>query len=274
VKPAVLRALILTILLVLISTQASAHDPIFGMGPHVLFKGGIETSLNLPVVKADKKQQFRPALELTYGITGDWSAGLEVPYAFNQVGNKTDQGLSDLSIFTKYRFWRKDSLGAQQSAAVLLKVKTSTGDETSELPVGTGTTDSILGLAYGYESRRWYRWASARYRRNGTNNSGFHRGNKLLLDFVAGIRPKLTSYTEPDTVLLLELNGELADPADINGTDLANTGGDQWFLSPGIFWTRRNIAIKAAVQIPILNNLNGNQEQDDYRLKVVFELHK
>ena len=267
------RVLILATLLILTSNVGWAHDPIFGMGPHVLFKEGIEASIEIDSNKSTEKQGFIPALQLTYGITGNWSAGIEIPYAFKERYAASSQGFTDINIFTKYRFWRKDSLGLQESAAVILKIKTDSGSITDTPALGTGTTDGIVGLAYGYEGRTWYRWASLRYRYNGTNDAGLQRGNKILLDLVAGIRTNLTRYTEADTVWLLELNGEFSDTTNLNGYNIANTGGRQWFLSPGIFWTKRNFAIKAAVQIPIATSLNGNQNQDDYRAKLVFEWH-
>ncbi|MCF6261992.1 MAG: hypothetical protein L3J24_00140 [Xanthomonadales bacterium] len=267
------KTLILAILLILASNLVWAHDPIFGMGPHVLFKQGIEASIEIDSNKSAEKQEFIHALQLTYGITGNWSAGIEIPYAFKQRYGANSQGFANLNIFTKYRFWRKDSLGLQESAAVILQVKTDSGSITDTPALGTDTTDGIVGLAYGYEGRTWYRWASLRYRYNGTTNAGLQRGNKVLLDLVAGVRTNLTSYTEADTVWLLELNGEFSDTTNLNGFDIANTGGRQWFLSPGIFWTKRNFAIKAGLQIPITASLNGNQNQDDYRAKLVFEWH-
>lgn len=263
----------LAVIISLVTHSVWAHDPIFGLGPHVLFKDGIEISIETNTEKSSDNRSTEPAIELAYGITGDWAAGIEMPYVFNRSNDLNSQGMSDLSVFTKYRFWRKDTLGQQQSAAVLLKIKANNGDENATPSIGTGTIDSIVGLTYGFEGRTWYRWASIRYRKNGTNNAGFHRGNKLLVDFVGGLRPNLTGYTEPDTVWLLELNGEFSDPADLRGVDIENTGGSQWFLSPGIFWTKHNFAIKAAIQIPILNHLDGNREQDDYRAKLVFEWH-
>jgi hypothetical protein len=199
--------------------------------------------------------------------------GLELPYTRLEHGHESSSGAGDLSLFTKYRFWRHDTLGAQESAAVLLKVITDTGDEHTAPALGTGTTDTILGLAYGYEGRKWYRWASARYRRNGENQAGLRRGDKLLVDLVLGIRPRLTTYMEADTVWLLELNGEHGKRAEFGGVVRPDTGGTEWFLSPGIFWSKRNFAVKAGVQVPIASDLNGAQSESDYRAKLVLEWH-
>ncbi len=258
----------------LIGNAVWAHDPIFGLGPHVLYKGGIEIAPEVHLNEAGNASTFESGVELTYGLTGDWAAGVELPTGTNKDnGSVSASGRGDARLFTKYRFWRHDTLGTQESAAVSLKVKLDTGDTNTTPALGTGTTDTILGFAYGYESRKWYRWASIRYRRNGTNSAGLRRGDKMLVDLVGGVRLKLTDYLEPDTVWLLELNGEYGKRAELNGVEQVNTGGTEWFLSPGIFWTKRNFAIKAGVQIPIASDLNGNQAESDYRAKLVFEWH-
>ncbi len=254
-------------------TPAMAHDPIFGIGPHVLYKGGVETALALDADKAGDEKQQAAVLELTYGLSGDWAAGVDLPYVVKDQGANTNRGAGDLGLFTKYRFWRADSLGLQQSAAVHLKLLTDTASDRGVPSLDKGTTDAVLGLSYGYEGRKWYRWVSARYRANGKNKAGFQRGDKILLDLVGGIRPRQTKYLEADTVWLLELNGEYARQARQGGVRLSNSGGTEWFVSPGIFWTKRNFAIKAGVQIPVFHDLNGTQAESDYRAHATFEWH-
>jgi len=253
----------------LTALPALAHDPVFGLGPHVLFKGGVEISPEIHTDKAGNNDTTELGLSLTYGITGDWAAGIEIPYIdkSNAAGSSSGQG--DLTLFTKYRFWREDGPGVQQSMAVAFKLKTNTGDN----DVSTNTTDGILGLTYGYEGRKWYRWSALRYRFNDKNNAGLQRGNKILFDLVGGIRLKQTGYKEPDTVWLIELNGESTQNTELNGVEQINSGGTEWFVSPGIFWTKRNFAIKAGMQIPVASNLNGNQQKTDYRAKLILEWH-
>lgn len=250
------------------SDRVLAHDPIFGLGPHVLYKGGVEIAPHYEQSEAGKGLNREAGLELTYGLTGDWAAGVEVPYVRVDSKSKDDSGIADINLFTKYRFWRHDTLGAQESAAVFFKLKPDTGAK-----AGTDSTDAILGLAYGYESRKWNRWASVRYRRNGEGDAGLQRGDLWLIDFVGGVRLKPTGYLEPDTVWLLELNGEYSQHTELNGMKLSASGGTEWFISPGIFWTYRNFAIKAGIQIPITSDLNGAQEESDYRAKLVLEWH-
>jgi len=257
----------------LVSSPVLAHDPIFGQGPHVLFKDGVEVATEFHSSKKGDELENEFGLELKYGITGDWAMGIELPYEIKAEGGTVSSGLGDSAVFTKYRFWRKDTKGLQESAAISLKIISDTGDSAKSPALGSGTTDSVVGLSYGYEGRTWYRWASVRHRQNGTTSAGLKRGSKTLVDFVVGIRPTLTSYTEPDMVYLLELNGELGERATLNGTTVANSGGDEWFISPGFMWTIKNFAVRGGVQLPVSSNLNGIQDKSDYRMKLSFEWH-
>ncbi len=156
------------------SGAALAHDPVFGIGPHVLFKGGVEAAVEVAQAKVGDEKDKELTLQAVFGITGEWSAGLDAPYAAKDSATESSSGLADLRVFTKYRFWREDSLGLQESAAVMLAVNGNNGDEKDAPPLGNGATDVMAGFTYGYESLTWYRWASARYLLPGKNSSGLH----------------------------------------------------------------------------------------------------
>jgi len=245
-----------------------AHDPIFSPGPHVLFKKGMEVHTEFKSGKKGDEKEDEQALAIKYGISGDWVAGIELPYKTIKQNGISHSGLADVVLSTKYRFWRNDSLGIQETAAVLAKIKLNTSNNST----ATNTTDALLGLTYGYESLKWYRWASVRYRIN-QNVQNIQRGNHIFVDVAGGYRPKVNDYRKPDTVVLLELNGELLGQNQFNGTELSNSGGNQWFVSPGVMWTLRNFAIKTGIQVPIISNLNGNQQDSNYRAFLEFEWH-
>ncbi|HZD51526.1 MAG TPA: transporter [Woeseiaceae bacterium] len=261
-----------SLLLTLLGGQpALAHDPVFGQGPHTLFKGGIELHAGMFRQDAAASRELEYGLALRYGITRDWTVGIEVPFLDVTEAGQASSGRGDIVLGTKYRFWRRDTLGVQQSAALMAALAPDgTGDDEVS---SNGATDATLGLSYGYEGRKWYRWAAATYRANGETDAGLDRGDKLLIDLVGGIRFRPTGYLEPDWVWMLELNGEYTSRAKLNGVELADTGGDLLFASPGLMWTYRNFAIKAGVQFPVAKNLNGSQEEPNYRYKLEFEGH-
>jgi outer membrane putative beta-barrel porin/alpha-amylase len=254
-------------------SSVAAHDPIFAPGPHVLYKGGIEVHGRFAQSEkgSDKKSEY--VSEFKYGLTGDWVAGIELPYKNLDGGGNSLNGVDDVMLSTKYRFWRNDSLGKQETAAVLVKLKLDSSDS----EVSNNAADSILGLTYGYESLKWYRWASIRHRFNDDINKqtlgNLQRGDKTLIDLVVGYRPKLNSYLEPDMVYMVELNSEFSQRSKINGMSLNDSGGKEFFISPGFMWTLRNMAIKGGVQLPVYADLNGVQSESDYRFKLSIEWH-
>ncbi len=265
---------LLAIAMAAVSAPGAAHNPIFTPGPHLVYKGGLEASVEYFQDRASgagATETGREAkLGFEYGLSADWTAELDLPYADNKTDNADASGLGDIVLRSRYRFLRLSSPGLQRSAALLAQVKLPTGDGDSNPRLGSGSTDFLGGLLYGYESRRWYYNLAARYRLNTEGGGGLEKGDRQFLDVIGGVRPFLTGYRQPDAVVFLELNFENAGRDQLNSTDLANSGGWELFLSPGLFATYRNVALRTGVQIPIAENLNGRQPESDYRFK--FEL--
>ncbi len=254
-----------------------AHGPLFSPAPETIFKGGTEITLGIHTEKAtgagNKEKAYEVFLEAEYGITADWEIGIEIPYAWMEENGGDANGIGDIVLDTKYQFWKRDLPLAQYKAAAFLKTKLPTGDDDSTPRLGSGSTDVIAGLATGYESRRWYWFASGVYRGNTEGAGGLEKGDKQFLNVVGGVRPVLSEYDEPDTVLMLELNWERAGRDDLSGTELADTGGWELFLSPVFWWTYGQFAIRGGVQIPIAEALNGDQATSDYRARIEFVYH-
>lgn len=97
------------------------------------------------------------------------------------------------------------------------------------------------------------------------NNEGDHNvkfGNELNYNFayIKGFSPKFSVFTE--------LNGKYSDKNEVNGVKEDNSGGSILYLTPGIVYkAMNNLALMAAVQLPIYRDLNGEQLLSDYRLQ-------
>ncbi len=251
---------------------AAAHEPIFTPGAHVKFKGGQEIILQYQRKRTsgagEKETEQELALEYEYGVTADWTVKAEIPLVDKDSNANGSTGIGDMVLGTKYRFLRVDSLGAQLSTTLLFQAKLPTGDDDRSPRLGSGSADFVGGLLHGLESRRWYYNTAARYRLNTEGGGDLEKGDRVFLDLVGGVRPFLTKYKEPDTVLFLELNFENSERDTLRGSDVADTGGWELFLSPGVFWTYQTYAVTAGVQIPVAENLNGAQATSDYRFKM------
>ncbi|MEN8135465.1 MAG: transporter [Thermodesulfobacteriota bacterium] len=274
--------LIITTLFVVIPPLPSyAHEPLFGLGPHTIFKGGLGVEVEIEGEKnssvGEKEKEYALHSEIIYGITTDLSATLALPLVLDKMAEsggikESSSGSGDLEMRLKYRFWRHDQPGIQDAAAVIIGTKLPTGDDDTNPRLGSGSTDFTFGLTAARESLVWYYFGDLRYRLN-TKDDRAKSGDRFFADVAIGIRPWPTEYLKPDLVLLAELNWETWLRNEFNGTDVANTGGDRLFFSPSFFFTIRNWAIKGGVQLPLYHDLHGDQPEDDYRFKLAVELH-
>ena len=74
-----------SLLLAFAPSAGLAHDPVFGLGPHTLFKGGVEIHAGVSREEAGDDKEMEYLLELKYGITGDWTVGVSAPLSMSAV---------------------------------------------------------------------------------------------------------------------------------------------------------------------------------------------
>ena len=158
-----------------LSSLSFSHEPIFGLGPGTIFKGGV--GIETEYERLDRDEGV--ATEVLYGITEDLSVTLR--------GLQTARELSETAIRLKYRVWKRYMPGRIDALSLIGGVRRDLEGK---------VTYAIAGVAAGMESRRWYLFADVR------------TAGKLFVDGAVGIRPWLTEYLKPDLVLLTELNYE------------------------------------------------------------------
>jgi len=260
-------------LLLLKITPTFAHGPIFSPGPETLYKDGIEFQLDYYRSKSARASENEQAIGLGYGITQDWEISVELPYlTANEDGSK-NSGTGNVQLETRYRLWRMDSFGKQDSITGFVTAVLDTAKQTINPMLSYGANDFIVGLAYGQESLIWQRWASLSYRFNGENDDGLNRGDQLFADASIGWRSEMPQYYKSDTLWMIELNVEHSQTSQQNNISLKDSGGTEVFISPGVIWAYRNIALKGGIQLPIYNNLKGDQNNADHRIKFSIDIN-
>jgi len=170
--------MIFVYLTLLVVSVSFAHEPIFGLGPGTIFKGGV--GIETEYVKEKNVEGI--ATELLYGLTEDVSITFRTLQSFD--------AFKGMAVRVKLRTWKDYGPGRVDAFSLIGGLSK---DAVSQ------TTYIIAGAAIGRESRRWYFFADVR------------TANKLYIDGAVGIRPWLTEYLKPDLVLLYELNYELDD---------------------------------------------------------------
>jgi len=258
--------------MVSVSGSAAAHEPIFGLGPHTIYQGGVGLEVEAARESAGEERIRALHTEILYGVTPDLSITASVPLLRKEEGKRSRAGLGDTVFRAKWRFWRRDALGTQKQLALVAGVKLPTGDNAGPVRLGSGSVDFLAVFTGGYESRRWYSFGDVGIRIN-TEANGIRRGNRFFADVAGGIRPWLTGYWEPDLVLLVEANLEHERRTRVKGALQEDTGGTVVAFSPGLLLSYRNVMFKAGVQFPVLQRLNGDQERRGPFYAVAVEWH-
>lgn len=264
----------------LVVSQLRAHEPTFGISPHTIYRGGIGLELEYESARraylGTEARVQKLNLETIYGINEDLALTLAVPQVTKTLRSSEqtirESGVGDILLRTKWRFYRDDQFGAVDQLAIIAGVKLPTGSRSGALALGSGSTDFLVAFAAGRETRLWYYFADARYRLN-TANGGDRQGNLFQYDAAFGVRPFQSEYWTPDLVTLVEVNGGWEAKETAHGVVNANSGGHILSVAPGILFSYRNVMLKTALKIPLLQDLNGTQLEDKEEFIVAVELH-
>lgn len=252
---------------------AFGHEPVFSIGPETIFRGGFGFESEFSFAKRASNRESGLHYEFIYGIRENFSISGEIPYLLNKKeSGESSSGIGDVTLRGKYRFFKKDKLGAQFKISIIGGAKFPSGDSRKNPSTGTGSTDFFTGISAGYESRKWYYFATTRYRFNNKHGQK-EQGDAFLYDFAFGLRPVRRSYYESDLVFLIEFNGEYKKKSRISGVADLNSGGNIMYLGPTFLWSLRNVMVKGGIQVPIVQNLNGIQTKEDFRSALSLEYH-
>ncbi len=243
-----------SLIIILSSTQIFAHDPIYGHGPDVLFKGGLALGLTLKSGLGFVRNEY----ELGYGVTPKWTIGTDIPFS-----NKTGSyDLDGIGIKSKYRFYVDYSKGAMLEFTALGSYKYSKDNIKPDV--------LNIGLTSGRESVVWYWFASVLYTGKITN-SLLKPGDEINYDLTFGYRLNHINYYKPDYVIFFEFIGKHQFTSKLNNSNITRSGGNSWAIAPTLMFTYRNYALRAGVKFGIGESGYINRPKTNFKVSV--EMH-
>jgi len=221
---------------------------------------------------------------LAYGVTPKLAMFGVLPYVDKHLDitmggkriRRDAQGIGDALFFGRYTMIQVDKPGDTLRVAPFAGLKTPTGSHSQTdafglvpriLQPGSGSWDPFLGVALTRQTLDWEFDAAARYRFN-TEASGFTFGDEARADasFQYRIFPwTLESGGVPAFVyVVLESNLIWNGKNRALGVTAPNSGGLTWNLAPGLQYVTDRIVLETAIQIPVVQNLNGTALESDW----------
>ncbi|NOZ43099.1 MAG: transporter [Alphaproteobacteria bacterium] len=238
-----------------------------------------------PKTKARERTARTIVSVLAYGVNSDLAVFAVVPYVSKSlkagasaIGRHAD-GLGDMKIFGRYTLFKNNFNGGSFRIAPVAGLKIPTGnsnrrDALGRLPIsvqpGSGSWDPFGGVVITYQTLDFQIDAAISYTVNTGANStanGFKFGDVSRLDgsFQYRLWPgKLGSGTPGFLYGVLEANLVHQQNNHVNGIEDAGSGGTRLFLVPGLQYVTRRWIAEAAIQLPVMQNLNGMALRDHY----------
>jgi len=186
------------------------------------------------------------------------------------------QGIGDALFFGRYTVIQVDKPGDTLRVAPFAGLKTPTGSHSQRdafglvpriLQPGSGSWDPFLGVALTRQTLGWEFDAAARYRFN-TEASGFTFGDEARADasFQYRVFPRTLENTGVPAFIYLVLESNLIWNGRNRSLGIAapNSGGLMWNLAPGLQYVTDRIVLETAIQIPVVQNLNGTALESDW----------
>lgn len=190
----------------------------------------------------------------------------------------SNSGWGDLRLIGEYNIFQKDAPRLTHRAILIggIKLPTAEDDEPGLPPpmqLGTGSTDYTLGVAASRIGHRLGLYTDLKYTFK-TEGNDYEFGDTLNYNMALGYRllPEVyETYPAKQLNLFLELNGLYAQEDRSDGKKVSDSGGHSLFLSPGIqFVPFKTALFEASVQIPVFQDLNGDQLKTDYTYLIGF----
>jgi len=220
---------------------------------------------------------------LGYGVSADLTAFAALPVLHKRLEPRDEPareeaGIGDLRLFARYTVFKRNFPGATLRVAPFAGAELPTGrnragDRFGLLPPrlqpGSGSVDPFFGAIATYQSLSLALDVQLAYQAN-READGFAFGDVFRADLSGQYRiwPRALGPGTPGFLYLaLEANYADFDADSRNGTRIASSGGEEFFLSPGLQYVTRRWVAEALVQIPVARDLGRFTVADDLRLR-------
>ena len=229
---------------------------------------------------------------LGYGVNSDLALFGVVPYVDKRLEliengarrARSARGLGDVSLFGRYTVFKRNFRGGNFRIAPFAGIELPTGDDDESdsfglLPAsvqpGSGSWDPFGGIVLTYQTLDYQIDAQVSYKIN-TEAGGFEFGDVARLDvsFQYRLWPRNLGRGVPGFLYgILEANLIHQEKNRSGGADDANSNGTRLFLVPGLQYVTKRWIAEAAVQFPVVQDLNGTALEKDYIARAGFRVN-
>jgi len=218
-----------------------------------------------------------------WGITPRWTLFGIVPLLdktmeLNMPPGRTKRGvngLGDVTAMVRYTAYSQDQAGRTFRIAPFAGIEMPTGEDDEQdalgplpgsLQLGSGAWNPVVGIVTTAQSLKQEWGISTSYKFNNAAN-GFERGDEARLDLSYHQRIWMGGPADGLPHFLytgIESNWIWQGKNRNNGQDDPDSGGNTLYLAPTLQYVTRRTVVETALQLPVVQNLNGNALKQDF----------
>jgi hypothetical protein len=215
-----------------------------------------------PTTMDRKMKKYTLNTVLAYGLQPKLTFMLKLPAVHREMmmagSTNRDTGLADLFLLATYGIYRRNTREYTFGVATTLGLELPTGADAFT----SDTWDVKPGLYLSLRRGPWGSDFNIDYAWNGfadESSSGIDPGDELSVDWAFAHQFSMGEKANVALAPVLELSYKHISPHQSNGNNLANTGEEVLFLSPGIKYTKSSLILEALIQFPVWQDQEGSQ---------------
>lgn len=210
--------------------------------------------------KAKENKELLWEIGLTYGLTDSLGIEFFVPILLkNTINGNSSRGISDCVSNIQWTFFdQKENIASIQGG-----IKFPTGNTSKNPRTGTGTYDATIEFLAIHSSEKWFASLDIDTRIT-TQRKGKKPGNIFAYEILFGKIFHLNHNPNSTIYFNLDLFGIYHQPDKNNTIIDEDSGGTVIFFGPLVSYSYKNFLVEFSFQVPIAQNLFGNQPCIDF----------
>lgn len=216
------------------------------------------------------------SIGIRYGVSNNFTVSALLPYAFLFTNKGNDKGVGDLILLGTYNVYKKNNFRVALQGGVELPtgVKKGANFDNTTVVVGSGSVDPMVGFMF---SKRWNKLGlqgNAIYKHTTTGFDNTNYGSLAVQNIYFAYNLIGNSTTSSDSITNMRLTafagyyGEWLDKIRTEDEVDDNSGYYLGYATLGANLAVKKWMFPLTISIPVIQDMNGQQSNSGYRLRL------